>query len=69
MTFRTGTILDPKSTRINATEEDRDFYDPKTMDTRVHLGVQIPKSNISILGYVFLYSTYIVFKINNHSTR
>lgn len=40
MTFRTGTILDPESTRINATGEDRDFYDHQTVDTRVHLRFQ-----------------------------
>lgn len=60
MTFRTGTILDPKSTRINATEDDRDFYDPKTVDTRLPLRIQISKSNIPIPEYVFLYRTYIV---------
>lgn len=65
MTFKTGTILDPKSTRINVTEEDRDFYDPKTVDTRVHPRIQISKSNIPISGYVFPYRTYIVFKRNN----
>lgn len=59
MTFRTGTILDPKSRRINTIEEDRDFYDSETVDTRVHLRVQISKSNIPISGYVFFYSTYI----------
>lgn len=62
MTFKTGTILDPKSTRINVTEDDRDFYDPKTVDTRVHLRIQISKSNIPISGHVFLYRTYTVFK-------
>lgn len=69
MTFRTGTILDPKSRRINAIEEDRDFYDPETVDTRVHLRVQISKSNIPISGYVGFYITYIVFKRNNYSSR
>lgn len=48
MTFRTGTILDPESTRINATGEDRDFYDHQTVDTRVHLRVQISKSHTPI---------------------
>lgn len=64
VTFRTGTILVPKSTRINVSE-DRDFYDLKTVDTRVHLRIQISKSNTPISGYVFLYRTYIVFKRNN----
>lgn len=66
MTFRTGTILDPKSTRINATEEDRYFYDPPDCG---HKGSSESSNFKESHTNTRKHNTYIQFKRNNPSTR